>query len=137
MTPKQEKFCQAVASGHNYSESYRMAFNSEKMKPESVNNKAWQLMQRVDIKARISEIKAALAEQGIWTRVQSVQSLINVINHPDKTSDVVGAVKELNAMHGYNEPTKIDHTNSDGSLRPIRIEITALTDDDGTDSDPA
>lgn len=40
LTAKQEKFCQGVAKGLNYSDAYREAYNAGKMKPESVNRLA-------------------------------------------------------------------------------------------------
>lgn len=58
----------------------------------------------------------------------SVNALINayqVAERGDNPSAMTGAVKELNAMHGYNEPSKLDITNSDGSIGPTRIELVA------------
>ena len=58
MTPKQEKFCQVYIETGNASEAYRQAYNTEKMKPESVNSKGYQLLQQVQITARLGELRA-------------------------------------------------------------------------------
>ena len=43
LTIKQEKFCNLYIELGNASEAYRQSYNCEKMKPESVNNKAYEL----------------------------------------------------------------------------------------------
>ena len=58
LTPKQEKFCQVYIETGNASEAYRQAYNTEKMKPESVNSKGYQLLQHVQITARLDELRA-------------------------------------------------------------------------------
>ncbi|MBS3953643.1 MAG: terminase small subunit [Methylomicrobium sp.] len=138
LTPKQEKFAQCVADGNNQAEAYRLAYpKARNWKPETVWSNASNLMSNTQVLARVEELKAALAEKRLWTREDSVRELKRVVADPDKAADIIAAVKELNAMHGFNSPQKIDFTNSDGSLAPTRIEIVCLTDDDGTDSDSA
>ena len=58
LTPKQERFCQVYIETGNASEAYRQAYNTEKMKPESVNSKGYQLLQQVKITARLDELRA-------------------------------------------------------------------------------
>jgi uncharacterized protein involved in tolerance to divalent cations len=51
-----------------------------------------------------------LAKQQLWTREDSVKTLKEVISDIEaRPSDKTGAVKELNAMHGYNAPIVIKH----------------------------
>ena len=38
---------------------------------------------------------------------------------------MTGAIKEINAMHGFNAPQKVDLMNTDGTLRPQIIQIVA------------
>ncbi len=57
LTPKQEKFCQGVAKGLTYSDAYREAYNASKMKAETVNRRAAELMSYGKIKARVEELK--------------------------------------------------------------------------------
>lgn len=54
LTPKQEKFCCEYLRSGNASEAYRQSYNCEKMKPASVNRKAFELLKNVNITARIA-----------------------------------------------------------------------------------
>jgi hypothetical protein len=56
MTPKQEKFCQAIMKGKNPSAAYRIAFDAKKMQANSIASNANRLMNRADIRLRIKEI---------------------------------------------------------------------------------
>ena len=58
LTPKQEKFCQVYIETGNASEAYRQAYNAEKMRPDTVNNKAYGLLQKGGIRARLDELRA-------------------------------------------------------------------------------
>lgn len=139
LTPQREKFAQGIADGLSQADAYRAAYpKSANWKAETVHQAASRMMTDSKVLARISALRAELAEKQLWKREDSVRTLRGVVDHPDRASDIVAAVKELNAMHGYNEPTRIDHTNSDGSLRPSVIEIIDLTsDEEGADSDTA
>lgn len=123
LTAKEERFAQLIARGMTNSDALREVNpGCLKWKSETVWSKGSELAKKVS--ARVDEIRAELAEQGIWSRVQSVRALVKVVENPDKSSDVVAAIKELNAMHGFNEPVKVDHTNSDGSFRkPTKDDI--------------
>jgi hypothetical protein len=54
LTAKQEVFCQEVAKGSSLSAAYRVAYNSENMKPAIVNSEACKLMARPIIAARVN-----------------------------------------------------------------------------------
>lgn len=63
LTQKQENFCRAFIETGNASEAYRKAFNTSNMKMESVNQKAYELLKRVDITARVDELRAEAAKR--------------------------------------------------------------------------
>jgi phage terminase small subunit len=67
LTPKQEKFCLAYLETGNASEAYRQSYSTEKMKPESVNNLAFRLLQHVEIGSRLAELKKAAADKAVMT----------------------------------------------------------------------
>ena len=58
LTPKQEAFCYGYVETGNASEAYRQAYNAEKMRPDTVNNKAYGLLQKGEIRARLDELRA-------------------------------------------------------------------------------
>lgn len=67
LTPKQEKFIQGVVSGMTYSDAYRAAYNCARMKPETVNNKAYELMHKGEISARVEKARAEAAKNAQWS----------------------------------------------------------------------
>lgn len=124
LTPKQEAFAQAVASGLTQSDAYRKAYTVKPTtKPESVNQLASTMMGLVHISSRVKELRDQLSEKALWTREDSVRTLLEVIGNPDKQTDIITAVKELNAMHGFNAPQKIDHLSSDKSMTPAAVVV--------------
>ena len=130
LTPKQEKFAQCVADGMSQADAYRTAYDCKPTtKPETAQANASRIMSDSTVLARVEELRAQLSEKSIWTRADSVKALKEVaLNPASKGSETVAAIKELNAMHGWNKQT-IDHVNSDGSLKPIKFKRTAsLTD---------
>lgn len=109
VTPRQEKFAQEVANGHSQAEAYRIAYpKSQLWKDEAVWSMASKLMRNVS--QRVDELRAALAEKALWSREQSVNVLSEIASAAEKDSDRVSAIKELNAMHGFNAPQKMEHS---------------------------
>ena len=109
LTTKQEEFAQAIADGLSQADAYRKAYSAEKMKPESIWSKASVLMADVKVTARVTELRDALASKALWTREKSVQALADIAGDGEsKAAEKVSAIKELNAMHGYNAPAKLE-----------------------------
>jgi hypothetical protein len=116
MTPKQEKFAQCVADGMTQADAYRTAFDVRaNTKPETIVANASRLMADSNVSARVNELKTQLSAKALWTREMSVAALQDVLYNPDRQSDKIAAVKELNLMHGYNEPIKHEVTGKDGA----------------------
>lgn len=112
MTPKQERFCHEVVSGKTQAEAYRIAFNAENMKDATVYKRASELMANGEVTGRVTELRGELAKKALWTREMSVKALVRVYAADDTPAAVkVSAVKELNAMHGYNAPTELHVTS--------------------------
>lgn len=57
LTTKQENFCLAYIETGNASEAYRTAYDTAKMKPESINRKAKELLDNGKITARVNELQ--------------------------------------------------------------------------------
>lgn len=116
LTTKQESFAQAIASGKTQADAYRLAYDAENMKDETIWSKASVLMADGKVTARVDELRKAIENKQLWTREMSVKALIGA--YKEGTAAVkINAVKELNAMHGFNAPTKLDVTTR--SLDPI------------------
>ena len=122
LTAKQEAFAQAIADGMGQADAYRMAYDAEGMKDNTIYPLASKLMNNNKVATRVSELKALTADKQLWTREMSVKGLIQAyrIAQEAKTSTgMTAAVKELNVMHGFNEPTKL---TVDMKFKPITDE---------------
>lgn len=111
LTAKQEAFCQAIADGMGQADAYRFAYDAEGMKDNTVYPKASRMMNEGKIRARIDELRSQVAQKQLWSREMSVKGLVaayRVANEGKNASGMTGAIKELNAMHGYNEPAKLN-----------------------------
>ena len=123
LTAKQEAFAQAIADGLGQADAYRFAYDAEQMKDETVYPNASRLMNNSKVAARVAELKSQVVEKQLWTREMSVKGLMSAyrIALEAKTSTgMTAAVKELNIMHGYNEPTKV----------AVNMHFKPITDED-------
>jgi len=107
LTAKQEAFCQGIADGLGQADAYRAAYDAEGMKDNTIYPLASKLMKNSKITARIAELKSQVQEKQLWSREMSVKALVQAYRE-GSGSVKVAAVKELNAMHGYNEPAKLN-----------------------------
>ena len=120
LTIKQEAFARAYVETGNASEAYRRAYNAENMKQESIAVNASKTLARANVALMVSEMRKELAERAMWEREDSVRVLAAIATEDQDAPHAarVSAIKEINAMFGYNAPAKIDHTSSDGSMSP-------------------
>ena len=107
LTAQQEKFCQAIADGKNQADAYRASYNAAKQTDATIWANASRTAKDSKVLARVKELKDALTDKAIWTRLDSVTGLADIARDTEaKANEKVSAIKELNAMHGFNEPTK-------------------------------
>lgn len=106
LTAKQEAFCQGIADGLGQADAYRAAYDAEDMKENSVYVNASKLMKNAKVMQRIAELRSQVQEKQLWSREMSIKALVQAYRE-GSGSVKVAAVKELNAMHGYNEPAKL------------------------------
>ena len=112
LTAQQEQFAQAIADGMTQADAYRAAYpKAAGRKVEALYVAASELMGKVGV--RVAELKEALASKQLWTREQSVAQLVKELDG-DRAGDRISAIKELNNMHGFNAPTKLDIRGSVG-----------------------
>ena len=56
LTPKQEKFVQALIAGKSQREAYKEAYNATRMKDATIDSKAYLLFNKDYIRARYNEL---------------------------------------------------------------------------------
>ena len=122
LTAKQEAFSQAIADGMTQADAYRTAFNVRPgTKPESIHDSASKVMGNPEVAQRVADLKEKLEKKALWTREMSVKALVKSYQLAEKGENpqaMTGAIKEINAMHGFNAPQKID-INAELTLRRI------------------
>ena len=103
LTPKQEKFCQVYIETGNASEAYRQAYNAEKMRPDTVNNKAYGLLQKGGIRARLDELRAEHKKRHeitVDTLVAELEEARKLAFETDKAAAAVSATMGKAKMLG-------------------------------------
>jgi transposase len=128
LTAKQEAFCQGIADGLGQADAYRAAYGCADWKDNVIYSKASVLMKNGKVMERIRELRSSVEEKQLWSREMSVKALVQAYRE-GSGSVKVAAVKELNAMHGYNEPAKL---NISGNL-VNRIQRQVIDDTDAND----
>lgn len=78
LTQKQENFCLQYVLLGNASAAYRIAYDTSNMKPETVNNSAYKLLQNGDVAARIEEIKTETEKTLGLSKTRIINELIRV-----------------------------------------------------------
>jgi phage terminase small subunit len=131
LTAKQELFAQCIADGMGQADAYRTAYDAKTASDSSIYVQASNLMKNSKVALRVDELRSQVVEKQLWTREMSVKGLIQAyrIAQDAKTSTgMTAAVKELNNMHGFNEPTKLSITGN----MVTRI-VREVTDDNAED----
>lgn len=121
LTPKQEAFAQWYVSCGNGSAAYRAAYDAAGSSDATIWTRASELLKHSGVAARIAELQAEVRAANAWTREDSIRILAEiarsrtefnaagkVVKIGAKDSDKVSALKELNAMHGFNAPSKVE-----------------------------
>ena len=112
LTPKQEKFVQALISGMSQREAYKEAYNAANMKDEVIDVRASELLKKSKVKVRYEELVNENKEKALYTLENSINDLIWIkekakedILNPKKGlrqgngTIYLNAVKELNLLN--------------------------------------
>lgn len=103
LTVKEEKACQHYALHGNKSDAYRHAFDTSSMLPATVNNKAYQLFKRDDIRARIDELLGEALKRTEITQDTIAAMLMEdrkLAQDTEKASAAVSATMGLAKLYG-------------------------------------
>ena len=103
LTPKMEKFCQAIVSGLSQADSYRAAYNAGAMKPATVQNKAHILMKNGEVRARVVALRApviAKVQYGLMEAMNEAQEAFAVSKARDNGAAMVAAVMLRARLNG-------------------------------------
>jgi len=90
LTQKQEAFCLAYIELGDASAAYRKAYNTAKMKPETINRTAKDLLDNPKITTRVAELRAPVIEKAQFTLEKHLETLAEL---RDKSSQL----RQMNA----------------------------------------
>lgn len=93
LTPKREKFAQAIASGMNQSDAYRAAFDVKPgSKANSINVNASKMMADAKVALRVEELRAPAVERAGITLESHLADLKSLRNMAAKAGQIAAAV---------------------------------------------
>lgn len=78
LTVKQENFCNYYIESGNASDAYRRAYSCENMKNDTINNKAYELLNNGEITARIKELQEERKDKSDITKERILQELSSI-----------------------------------------------------------
>lgn len=107
VTEQQEKFCRAFVETGNASESYRRAYNTEKMSPTTVNRKASELLDNGSITARLEQLRQVHAKRHNVT-VDSLVAELEEIKQIALAAETPQTSAAVSAVMGKAKLTGLD-----------------------------
>jgi len=127
LTPKQELFAQSVASGMTQADAYRTAYNAAKMKPETVQNNAHQLMKNSEISTRVDAIRKPIVEKAgitLEAHLKRLDELSRMAAEAEQYSAAITAETHRGKASGlYVEKVEQTLQNPDGSKLEWSVKI--------------
>lgn len=121
LTQKQENFCLAYIETGNASEAYRMAYDAEKMKPESVNRLAKAQLDNIKIASRISDLRAPVIARAQITLEQHLNDLKRLRDLAE-ASEKFGPAVQAEMARGKASGLYVDKTELTGKDgKPIEV----------------
>lgn len=132
MTPKQEKFAQLYVELGSAAEAYRQAYKADRMKPDTVYQRAHDLLQSGKIKVRVETIREAARERNkvtvdsLLAELEEARSIALGAETP-QTSAAVSATMGKAKLVGLDKQI-LDMRSSDGSMTPKPLDTSTLSD---------
>lgn len=132
LTPKQEAFAQAVASGKSQSDAYRAAYTvRESTKPETVQQQASRLMADRKVAARVEELRKPVVEAAQITLASHLQRLRELSAAAEASNQysaaITAEVARGKASGLYVDKTELTGANGGPVETITRIELVPLT----------
>ena len=128
LTSKQEKFIQALVAGKSQRQAYKEAYNAAKMKDETIDTRACELLKNSKVKARYNELLEEHKNKALYTREEMVNDLIWIkekakedIKNPKKGLKQANGTIFINALKELGElnelyPSKKQDINVNGEI---------------------
>ena len=128
LTHKMEKFAENLAAGMSQREAYKHSYDAGNMSDRTIDNKAYALFKRGDVRARYDELRGEIEKvqetRAIMTALERREWLTKVINGevPEEgTAFNQGQVMKFNKQPSLNDKMKaMDILNKmDGEYKTV------------------
>lgn len=120
LTPKQEGFCTAYVETGNATEAYRLHYDVSKMKAETINRAAKEMLDLSKISTRIDELRKMVGVKHnitIESILAELEEARQLAFETGKAGPAVQASMGKAKLAGLDRQI-IDHTSSDGTMTP-------------------
>jgi len=119
LTIKQQNFCMAYIETGNASEAYRQAYDAERMKPDNVRKRAFELLQHSDITGTIETLQAeqtAKHEVTVDTLQAELEEARQGAIESGQNSAAVAATTAKMKLYGFGVEKKETTISTDMSI---------------------
>lgn len=89
LTPKQEKFCQEYLELGSKTEAYKKAYSTARMKSETVNRNAHELLKRNKIATRVKQLRKFILDEKLYVVKESIKRDLKLLNKYEGALDVL------------------------------------------------
>ena len=138
LTTKQELFIQGLIKGYSQREAYKMAYEADNMKNETIDSKASILFKTEKIRARYEELIKEYKENALWDRSKAEEKLLWLLDKSQESIQEAGlkqansntmlnVIKELNTLTDlYPKKLKEENNLEDKQAESIANAILEL-----------
>lgn len=109
LSGKEEAFCQAVANGKTFLESFRIAYDAKGYSKGAAQTQAYRLSCRDHIAARIRELREKIEERMVLSRSRKRHILYEIAEkRSNQPHERIKAIEVDNRMTGDEAPVKVE-----------------------------
>lgn len=127
LTPKQEKFCLEFIQCGNAAEAYRRAYNTERMKPESIWVNSSKLMADANVAQRVAELRSQAAQKAMVTLESHLADLARLRDLAEEdgqfSAAITAEISRGKAVGLYTERLKQEVSGPNGGAVQTSSEI--------------
>ncbi|OOR86645.1 hypothetical protein B0181_11645 [Moraxella caviae] len=138
LTPKQEKFCQRYIETGNATQAYRDSYDCENMKSETINNKAYELLQKGEITARLDELRQHHQDRHDATvdeMVANLQEAYEIAKMNANPNAMISAINAKAKILGLDKSSRADIRLKELEAQIKQLEIDKIKSEMADDSD--
>ena len=129
LTPKQEKFCQCVASGMSYKDAYINSYDT-KGKESTIFTESGKLAIREDIQERIKTLQKPLEEaakiQGLNKKEERIQFILERIELCKKKEDETSIIRYTDMLNKIDNLYKENDEQKENDNTLTNIDTSVL-----------